>query len=97
MVDWLRNLPGAVAYDVIAALLLIFAGRAYQRLKRLEGSYGKDHLVTIADSVGVSDATTLRGTVQGGGSMSGELSVGPPKRRSAAEEILWWYWRIRLS
>jgi hypothetical protein len=72
---------------------------AWRNRKQLEGHYAKNIRIAIADSVSVSDATTraLRGTVQGGGSVSGELSVGPPKNRSAAEEIFWWYWRIHLS
>jgi hypothetical protein len=99
MDDWFRRLPEELGYAFAWWLLLYSAERAYQRLKRLEGSYDKNIRVAITDSVGVSDATThaLRGTVQGGGSMSGELSVGLPKKRSAAEEIFWWYWRIRLS
>jgi hypothetical protein len=102
MDDWLGNLPGELAYDVIAALLLYSAGRAWQNRKRLEGYYGKDFRVTLADRVGVSDAVqTLTGggvaTPRGMSSASGVLSVSFPKKRSPAEELFWWYWRIRLS
>jgi hypothetical protein len=110
MDDWFRNLLGELVnstiYDVIKwlgtkGLVLtspVWAPWAIKNRKPLIRR-GKSISVLVADSVGVSDATThaLRGTVQGGGSMSGELSVGPAKKRSAAEELFGWYLRIHLS
>jgi hypothetical protein len=37
------------------------------------------------------------GRAQGRSKASGVLQASFPKKHSPAEELLWWYWRIRLS
>jgi len=81
MGDWLSDLTVHLQYRAIEVLLRLFAARAWQNLKRVEGHYAKEISVAIADRVGVSDAITHN----------------PLGKRSTAEELFWWYWRIRLS
>jgi hypothetical protein len=59
--DLLSDLPRHLLYRAIEVLLRLYAARAYQNLKRLEGHYAKEISVTIADRVGVSDAITHTG------------------------------------
>ena len=95
MDDWLRNLPGELAYAVIGALLWHSARRAgrtaWQKRKRLIGR-AKSLRVTVADRVGISDATTQ--TLRGGGikghadSVGGGALVGTAQGRSSAYGVL---------
>jgi hypothetical protein len=79
--DWLSDLPRHLLYRAIEALLRLCTAWARQHLRGLEGHYARNIRVTLADRVGVSDAITRN----------------PPDKLSAAEELFWWYWRIRLS
>jgi hypothetical protein len=112
--DWLRNLPGQLAYDAVGLALLYSARWAYQNRKRLI-KRGKGIRVTVTDHAGTSDSYTqeltgggiesqaapgrgaLVGMARGRSKASGVLQVSFPKKPSPAEEMFWWYLRLRLS
>jgi hypothetical protein len=69
------------AFRYVVEVLRILLPWLRQISKRAEGSYGTNFRVPIADSVDVSDAITHN----------------RPGKLSAAEDLFWWYVRIRVS
>jgi hypothetical protein len=93
--EWLRNLPGALANEAVWLALLYGATRAWKHRDRLLRR-GRVITVNVTDEVGVTDSVELSGTAVGRSSVSGILTVTPPKKKLPAwEELLWWYIRLR--
>jgi hypothetical protein len=109
--EWLRNLPGELAYEAIwTALwtaLSLGAAWAWKNRKKLV-QRGQHIHVTMkpAELRAVGKSLTLRWrneaprVVEGSAVLKGEGSLSATgqvirEKPSALEELFWWYWRVR--
>jgi hypothetical protein len=89
MEDWINSLPWHFATRALTYVLRLLVQGAYQIGKQLIWPPKYIHR-TLVDAVSISDVTLIVEKITGSESRA-------PKGLSAAEELFWWYWIIRLS